>query len=93
MTNAAGQVQFNAVDQVAETVTYTAVDITDGNVPFPTTGTVVFTGGPANGCGNSAPPAAPGFLVTPYATGFIAQNYSFGDVDFAGCPGRVRNGV
>ena len=87
VTNAAGQVQFNAVDQVAETVTYTAVDITDGNVPFPTTGTVVFTGGPANGCGNSAPPAAPGFLVTPYATGFIAQNYNYGDIDFAGCPG------
>ena len=82
VTDASGQVQFTAVDQVAESVTYSAVDITDGNVPFPTTGTVAFTGGPANGCGNSAPPAAPGFLVTPYATGFITQNYSFGDIDF-----------
>ena len=86
VTNAGGQVGFTAVDQVAESVTYSAVDVTDGNVPFPTTGTVDFTGGPANGCGNSAPPAAPGFLVTPYATGFIARNYSFGDVDFT-CAG------
>ena len=82
MTNASGQVEFTAVDQVQQSVTYSAVDITDGNVPFPTTGTVDFTGGPANGCGNAAPPAAPGFLVTPYATGFITRNYSFGDVDF-----------
>ena len=87
VTDATGQVQFNAVDQMAETITYSAVDVTDGNLPFPTTGTVAFTGGPANGCGNSAPPAAPGFLVTPYATGFIAQNYFYGDINFAGCPG------
>ena len=78
VTNAIGQVDFTAVDQVAESVTYSAVDVTDGNLPFPTTGTVDFTGGPANGCGNAAPPAAPGFLVTPYATGFIAKSYEGG---------------
>jgi hypothetical protein len=87
LTDAAGQVQFNAYDQMPETVTYSAVDITDGNLPFPSTGSVAFTGGPANGCGNSAPPAAPGFQVTPYATGFFAQNFFFGDVNFNGCPG------
>ncbi len=85
-TNASGQMQFTVVDQIAETVTYSAMDITDGNLPFPTTGTVTFTGGPATGCGNAAPPAAPGFQVTPYATGFIAQQVFFGDVNF-GCPG------
>lgn len=82
VTNSSGQVQFTAVNQVQQSVTYSAVDITDANVPFPTTGTVDFTGGPNNGCGNAAPPAVPGFLVTPYATGFITRNYSFGDVDF-----------
>ena len=35
VTNASGQVEFNAVDQVAETITYSAVDVTDGNLPFP----------------------------------------------------------
>ena len=87
ITDASGQIQFTAVDQMAETITYSAVDITDGNIPFPTTGSVAFTGGPANGCGNSATPAAPGFQVTPYATGFIAQNFFFGNVNFGGCPG------
>jgi hypothetical protein len=86
VTNASGEVQFTAVDQMSESVTYSAVDVTDGNIPFPTTGTVAFTGG--NGCSNSPPPAAPGFLVTPYATGFFAQSYRFGDIDFA-CAGAV----
>ncbi len=87
VTDASGQVQFSAVDQMPETITYSATDITDGNLPFPTTGTVTFSAGPANGCGNAAPPAAPGFQVTPYATGFFAQNLFFGDVNFSGCPG------
>ena len=87
VTDSTGQVQFNAVDQMAESITYSAVDATDGNIPFPTTGDVSFTGGPANGCGNPAPPAAPGFQVTPYATGFLAKNFNFGGVNFAGCPG------
>ncbi len=86
ITNASGQVQFTAVDQMAETVTYSAVDATDGNLPFPGTGTVSFTAGPANGCGNAAPPAAPGFQVTPYATGFIAESYSYGGINFT-CAG------
>jgi hypothetical protein len=55
MTDTNGRIQFTAVDQVPETVTYSAVDISDGNLPFPTTGTVVFTGGPGNKCGNAAP--------------------------------------
>jgi Bacterial Ig-like domain (group 1)/Thrombospondin type 3 repeat len=87
VTDSNGQIQFTAVDQVAETVTYTATDVTDGNLPFPGSGTVTFTGGPANGCGNGNPIAAPGFLVTPYATGFVARNYFFGGVNFSGCPG------
>ena len=87
VTDAGGQIQFNAVDQLAENITYSAVDVTDRNIAFPTTGSVAFTAGPANGCGNPAPPAAPGFQVTPYATGFIAQNFFFGNVTFGGCPG------
>jgi Pro-kumamolisin, activation domain/Bacterial Ig-like domain (group 1) len=87
VTNASGQIQFTASDQVAETVTYSAVDVTDGNLPFPSTGTVTFTGGPANGCGNANPVAAPGFLVQAYATGFVAQNFFYGSVNYSGCPG------
>ena len=86
-TDASGEVQFNAVDQVAENITYSAVDVTDGNLAFPNTGTVSFTGGPGNSCGNAPPPAAPGFQVSPYATGFFTENLFFGGVTFSGCWG------
>ena len=87
LTDNNGQIRFTAVNQVAETVTYTATDVSDGNLPFPASGTVTFTGGPANGCGNGNPVAAPGFLITPYATGFVAQNFSYGNINNTGCPG------
>ena len=87
VTDSSGQITFTVVDQVAETVTYSAIDVTDGNLPFPATGTVMFINGPANGCGNGNPVAGPGYLVTPYATGFLSQNFSYGDIGFSGCPG------
>jgi len=86
VTNSNGIIEFTATDQDDETVTYSAVDVTDGNIPFPTTGQVSFNDSPASGCATATPPAAPGFLVTPYATGFFAQSYSFGDVNFT-CAG------
>ncbi|MGH7778985.1 MAG: protease pro-enzyme activation domain-containing protein [Candidatus Binataceae bacterium] len=89
VTDSNGQVTFTATDQAPETVTYSAVDVTDGNLPFPTTGTVSFVNGPANGCGNASPVAAPGFLVNTYANGVLAQNFFYGDVNFAGCPGAA----
>ena len=87
VTDSNGQIQFTAVDQVAETVTYAATDVTDGNLPFPASGTVTFINGLANGCGNGNPTAGAGFLVTPYATGFVAQNFFYGDINDNGCPG------
>ncbi|MFZ0658421.1 MAG: protease pro-enzyme activation domain-containing protein [Candidatus Binataceae bacterium] len=86
VTNSNGVIKFTATDQNDETVTYSAVDVTDGNIPFPQTGQVSFNDSPASGCATATPPAAPGFLVTPYATGFFAQSYAFGDVDFT-CAG------
>ena len=89
ITDSNGQIQFTAVDQFPETVTYTATDVTDGNLAFPSTGTVTFSGGIANGCGNGNPTPGPGFLVTSYVTGFVAQNFSYGNVNFGGCPGAT----
>jgi kumamolisin len=87
VTGSSGQITFTVVDQVAETVTYSAIDVTDGNLPFPASGTVTFINGPVNECGNGNPIAAPGYLVTPYATGFVSQNFSYGGIAFNGCPG------
>ncbi len=87
ITASSGSITFTVVDQVAETVIYTATDVTDGNLPFPASGTVTFINGPANECGNGNPIAAPGYLVTPYATGFVSQNFAYGGIAFNGCPG------
>ena len=40
VTDASGMIEFTAVDANNETITYSAVDVTDGNTPFPETGTV-----------------------------------------------------
>ena len=42
VTDASGIIEFTAVDANNETITYSAVDVTDGNTPFPETGTVTF---------------------------------------------------
>jgi hypothetical protein len=86
VTNAAGTIAFTAVDSNNETITYSAVDVTDGNLTFPETGVVTFSSAPEAGCSNTQI-AAPGFIATPYATGFAAQNFSFGSIDFGNCPG------
>ncbi len=86
VTNSSGQIEFTAVDSNNETITYSAVDVTDGNIPFPETGTVTFSSAPEPGCSNTQV-AAPGFIATPYATGFLAQNFFYSDINFTGCPG------
>ena len=86
VTDASGQIQFTASDGVAETVTYTAIDVSDGNLPVPGNATVVFTGGTTS-CVGAPPVAGAGFTLTPWATGFFAQNFFFSNVNWGGCPG------
>src|SRR5208337_4636545 len=90
VTDATGIVQFTATDLVQEAVTYTAVDVTDGNLPIPASSpganVVGFTALTNNNCSIGNPPAAPGFVFTPYATGFNAQTINTGRVNF-GCEG------
>ncbi|HUO03936.1 MAG TPA: protease pro-enzyme activation domain-containing protein [Candidatus Binataceae bacterium] len=86
VTDSNGQIEFTAVDSNNETITYSAVDVTDGNLPFPATGTVTFNDAPEPGCSNTEV-AGPGFVATPYASGFLAQNFSYGNINFSGCPG------
>lgn len=89
VTDASGKIQFTAADQVNEVVTYTAVDVTDGDLPVPGNAQVTFNNGAGSACGNNAMPpvAADGFAVTPFATGFKAGPLSFGNVNFGGCAG------
>jgi hypothetical protein len=87
VTDSNGMIQFDAVDNHDEIVTYTAVDVTDGNLPFPTTAQVTFSSSPAPGCVPGNPTPAPGFVVVPVATGFQAANFSAGGVSWGACPG------
>ncbi|MFZ0661003.1 MAG: Ig-like domain-containing protein, partial [Candidatus Binataceae bacterium] len=89
VTDSDGEIQFTATDTNNETVTYSATDVTDGNLPFPGNAEVTFSDAPEPNCGNQTPVAAPGYVVTPYVTGFLAQNFSYANnsINYGGCPG------
>ncbi|MFO1303860.1 MAG: choice-of-anchor U domain-containing protein [Burkholderiales bacterium] len=90
VTNANGQIQFTATNLFAETVTYTATDVTDGNLPIPGSAVVDFTGQPTTACANPPPSvAAPGYTLTLFSSGYVTGNVFYGNVN-AGCRG-VQN--
>lgn len=91
VTDASGQVKFSVTDTVQETVIYTAVDVTDGNLSLPGSAFTTFNAGGSDNCGGSnfGDPnisAAPGFAMTPYATGFLPKVTNFGGLA-DGCRG------
>jgi hypothetical protein len=89
VTDATGRIAFTATDQLNETVTYTAVDVSDGDLPVPGSAVVTFGGGNNTSCAATMTPpsGANGNVVTAWATGFVAQNFNFGNVNWSGCPG------
>jgi hypothetical protein len=95
VTDANGQIQFQATDTVNETVVFTAVDATDGNLPVPGSATVTYSGTASAVCGiGTAPVASTGYAITPFATGVQAASTvnippgSGGAVSVnVGCPG------
>ncbi len=57
--------------------------MTDGNLPVPGSTAVDFSGDPGAACVFGTPAAAPGYIVTPYATGFATANLGiYSDVNF-----------
>lgn len=70
VTDANGQIQFTATDLVTENVTYTATDVTDGNLAVPGSATVNFVNGSAFSCGNNQEVPQTGWVVTSPETGF-----------------------
>jgi kumamolisin len=91
VTDAAGQIQFTATNTTNETVTYTAVDVTDGELPVPGSAEVTFTNGTGTACGNTLLPPAGlnGWTVTPFLSGFASGALSFGNINFGGCSGAT----
>ena len=89
ITDANGVAVFNVFDQVAETVVYTAVDVTDSELAVPGSVTITYTGSTVS-CAGPAPVAAPGYMLTPFITGFFASDFFFGGVNWNGCPGATN---
>jgi hypothetical protein len=79
LTDSNGQIRFTATDTNNENIIYSAVDVTDNNLPFPQTATASFNNSPAAGRAFTQT-AAPGFILQPYATGFLAQSFQFGGI-------------
>jgi hypothetical protein len=88
VTDANGQIQFSATDQVNETVTFTAVDVTDANLPVPGSAAVTYSGSVSTACGvGVAPVAGNGYTITAFVTGLpAAATLYYNNVNEA-CPG------
>ena len=86
VTDAAGKIEFTATDTHAETVTYTAIDVTDGDLDVPGSAVVDFTGQPTSTCATTVPTAAPGFALTPWSNGYPAAAFGYSGISF-GCAG------
>jgi hypothetical protein len=88
VTDANGQIQFAVTDFVAETVTFTAIDVTDGNLPVPGSAQVVFSNAPPNTCNFGVPPTpGAGYTATAFITGIPATtvlNYANTNFNCAG---------
>ncbi len=88
VTDSNGQIQFTATNLVNEVVTYTAVDVTDGDLPVPGNAVVTFNNGSGTACGqNTSPVGLNGYTVSPFATGFVTGSLFFGNINFGGCSG------
>ncbi len=90
VTDATGQIKFTATDTWAEAVTYTAVDVSDGNLPVPGSASVTFGGQATFTCVTQPlPTATAGFTLTAFATGFASATISYAGVDW-GCRGASQ---
>jgi hypothetical protein len=88
VTNASGQIQFTATDQVSETVTFSAIDVTDGSLPVPGSATVTYSNSAGSACGvGVTATAAAGYTIKPFITGLPAAATVFYENVNVGCPG------
>jgi Bacterial Ig-like domain (group 1) len=75
VTDNNGQITFTTTDLSNESISYTATDVSDGNFPVPGSVNVDFSGSPG-GCSSGSPPAAPGYAVNAFATGFTSDLFT-----------------
>jgi kumamolisin len=91
VTDANGQIVFTVTDTVQEIITYTAVDVGDGDLPVPGSAVVTFNASGGDNCGitnlgNPDIAAGPGYAITPFAIGFVPLISNYGGLN-NGCRG------
>jgi kumamolisin len=91
VTNDAGQIVFTITDTVQETIVYTAIDASDGDLDVPGSAVVTFNASGGDNCGithldNPDVHAGPGYAIAPFATGFVPLDTNFGGLT-DGCRG------
>lgn len=69
VTDSGGLATFTATDTANQTVSFTAVDVTDNNLPVPGAATVNFSPAGPPSCSQTLPTGAGGFSVSPFASG------------------------
>jgi uncharacterized repeat protein (TIGR01451 family) len=69
VTNSSGVATFTATDTQAEAVTFTATDVTDGNLPVPGSATVTYSGDASSSCVAGTPAAENGAAVSVFSSG------------------------
>jgi hypothetical protein len=74
VTGANGVATFTATDTAQQTVSFTATDVTDGNLPVPGNATVNFQPGGAGTCADTAPAPSAGYTVSQFAGGLQFNN-------------------
>ncbi len=86
VTNGFGLIEFSVRDLVAEMVTFSAIDVDDGQLAVPGSASVDFIDSSNAGCAVTPSPAN-GYSMSAFASGFVAENFFYGGVNWGGCPG------
>ncbi|MGA8276632.1 MAG: protease pro-enzyme activation domain-containing protein [Rhodanobacteraceae bacterium] len=91
VTDSNGEIEFTVTDTVQESITYTATDVTDGDLPVPGSAVVNFNFDGGDNCGitnlgNPDISAGPGYAITPFAIGFVPLITNFAGLN-DGCRG------
>ncbi len=89
-TGSNGVATFTATDSTQETVSFTATDVTDGNLPVPGSATVNFQPTSSTPCADAAPTPIMGYSVSQWGTGLTFNSSSLtgedgGSFTFGAC--------
>ena len=90
VTGSNGVATFTATDYSQQSVSFTATDVTDGNLPVPGSAVVTFEpGGSSSSCSDTPPTPVGGYTIGQWASGlaYNPQDLDIDGVDYYACSG------